>query len=726
MRFLHDHPQTRRLLESWAHDSTLHMAGFFFYHQGCEEQKSQDGLFRGILHDLLQDQPELIAEVLPEMWREASISDKKLTLPTKLEMMSALRRLVQTRNPNHKYCIFIDGLDEFSGRPDELVKVIQHVVAFPNVKLVVSSRPINSCNDAFSGRPSLQLEDLTRNDMVKYIDNTLGSSKNIHSIRKRDPHLYTQLRADLVAKATGVFLWLVLVCQDLSTALSDGENWQAVQQRADQLPSGLEPLFQHMFEKISPSNRQWAFRILRMCLADFGGPGVALQISTLGLALADSHDLDISKLAGLNPRDETEDFEKCRKFQARIRARCCGLVETFVGYWIYTPTLDYYGSDDSIRGEQVDASGANTMNPYDESKVSLLCSSLRLVHRTLSDFMIRDDFTAIRSQMGPLDCDFDTGLAIALTKVHTLFAFGNNPPRPGDEEGLYYLMKNLFYEVDEDDEQTSGQLVFLLDELLLFARNRADENCDNWEATRQPFETYAPFTLQRLALAAELRHRGLFGSLWRGMGRPHLATVAPHCPILQGAISHSSIRTLSDYDWWTFPHADFLHYLLDCGCDPNARPDGAGQGEGETASHLIMRTYSVLADLCSSKEEQLEEFAHALQLLRLCIEHGANLADVQEAVDSTPYLSGEAYDMWEDFARTFQQCETEISSKDGTVSRESAAASRLTSNLSSQPHTEASPDSGSTWDKKRPYSPPTGERARKRTRVEILSLLNPA
>lgn len=84
MKFLYSHPRTIGLLREWAGSKKLVLAGFFFWRAGSEEQKSLDGLIRSLLHDTLEQCPDLIPEVFQEEWERAVQSDPKVVaVPTR-------------------------------------------------------------------------------------------------------------------------------------------------------------------------------------------------------------------------------------------------------------------------------------------------------------------------------------------------------------------------------------------------------------------------------------------------------------------------------------------------------------------------------------------------------------------------------------------------------------------------------------------------------------------
>lgn len=88
--YLYEHTETKSLLEAWANNMPLTLGSFFFYALGSPEQKSQEGLIRALLYQILDADPSLIPILFPSMWQEAQISDDiKITLPSSSETVRA-------------------------------------------------------------------------------------------------------------------------------------------------------------------------------------------------------------------------------------------------------------------------------------------------------------------------------------------------------------------------------------------------------------------------------------------------------------------------------------------------------------------------------------------------------------------------------------------------------------------------------------------------------------
>jgi hypothetical protein len=68
MKFIYNHPSTDKYLQNWKGDMDLHTYNFFFRNSGGGLQKSQGGLLRSLLYDILGKVPELIPILFPAGW----------------------------------------------------------------------------------------------------------------------------------------------------------------------------------------------------------------------------------------------------------------------------------------------------------------------------------------------------------------------------------------------------------------------------------------------------------------------------------------------------------------------------------------------------------------------------------------------------------------------------------------------------------------------------------
>ncbi|KUJ15134.1 uncharacterized protein LY89DRAFT_587891, partial [Mollisia scopiformis] len=288
MKFLSNHPETLNHLRAWAGNQQLITARFFFWNSGTALQKSQTGLLRSLLFEILRQCPEVLHYVC--MVR-ARFKDPELRclnpgsehLPRQLdhlldesldwsheELVHVYKCLVHTKAQS-KFCFFIDGLDEFKaeGAQDhrELVSTLRELATWPNVKLCLASRPWTVFADAFtSTKWVLQLEDLTKPDIYRYVSDKFMKHDQYQKLLKARPG-YSDLIGEVVRKVQGVFLWVFLVVRDLLDGLTYNDPIKTMHLRLNQFPDDLESYFQHMIDSIPKFYRKETAQVFQIALS---------------------------------------------------------------------------------------------------------------------------------------------------------------------------------------------------------------------------------------------------------------------------------------------------------------------------------------------------------------------------------------------------------------------------------------------------------------------------
>lgn len=326
MKFLHTHDQTRSLLSLWAGSADLHVASCFLWNLGSVEQKSLNGLLRTLLYHLLKDIPSRIPELLPGMWEEVMHNEfADLSIPPFPELMAIFRQLAQ-EPANTKFCFFIDGLDEYSGDFAYAIRAITTLCQGPRIKAIVSSRPIPVCVEAFSRMPTLKLQNLTKSDIARYIHETVGVHPYLNQLMQAEATQAESLLRELIEKASGVFLWVVLASRSLLDGFTAFDRVTELRDRINELPPELEDLFRHMLERVDERYRTQTVKILKLAYYNRALPNKG-YLQTLGLALVDDHDMDLDKLQPPRHLTITEKYAKCVMLEGRLRSRCGGLLE---------------------------------------------------------------------------------------------------------------------------------------------------------------------------------------------------------------------------------------------------------------------------------------------------------------------------------------------------------------------------------------------------------------
>ncbi|RYN23777.1 hypothetical protein AA0112_g9281 [Alternaria arborescens] len=324
MKFLYGHPKVISDLKIWARGRQLTMAPFFLWNIGSVEQNSQEGLARGLLHHVLTENPTLISTVLPNMWQEAQSGSVDLQLPTNIETKTAFQRLGAATTTG-AFAFFIDGLDEFTGNPRDGISFVKSLVTSSNIKILVSSRPIDTCVAAFSSAPTLRLQDLTKPDIEMYINDIVRSHPYVADSNYLCEMTVEGLIDDIRNKANGVFLWVVLACRTLLEGFEAFDNAEELQRRVEELPPELESLFRHILNSLPPRFLQQAAKLLQLCY--LRRYRLSSEISAFTLAWAHEKDMKLCELDKFYPVKHSDRIEKCVMLEGRLRSRCRGLLE---------------------------------------------------------------------------------------------------------------------------------------------------------------------------------------------------------------------------------------------------------------------------------------------------------------------------------------------------------------------------------------------------------------
>lgn len=340
MKFLALERRTREELSFWSRtqEKTLILSHFFFWSSGTPLQRSLEGLYRGIIWDILRQCPNLIPVVFPAVWSCIAVREPPSTYQpfTIDELESAMDRLFQDEavTSSHRICLFIDGLDEYEGDYWKFAKSINLWAASSrDVKFCVSSRPYGTFlrHFALDETRHLRLHELTRADMYRFVSDQFREDERYTAIEDDMRQEFDFLHA-IVDRSDGVFLWVRLVTVELLSGMGDHCSIPQLIKRLDSIPIGLKMMFQKMMDSIDRTEQQRAAQIF---LTMAHGSSLLSTVSTTVFVqailddFADDSRLAVSLLsANVGPYlNSTDCITKCHTAGHRAIARCKGLVE---------------------------------------------------------------------------------------------------------------------------------------------------------------------------------------------------------------------------------------------------------------------------------------------------------------------------------------------------------------------------------------------------------------
>lgn len=219
MKFLGHHSRVREELEPWSGDKKLVFVTLFFWNSGDKLQTSLEGFYRSLLFETLRQCPELVETVFPDDWGSHQADDLVVSQYRLPELITAVRNLTtMTSFPKHRFCIFVDGLDEYEGDSLEhfnLARALKAWTTSKDVKFVCAARPhIEFLDTSTDPLRTLQLHELTREDIRHYVNQQLAKEL-IESESDGPLNEYRDLTDSIVSMADGVFLWVRLVTRSV-------------------------------------------------------------------------------------------------------------------------------------------------------------------------------------------------------------------------------------------------------------------------------------------------------------------------------------------------------------------------------------------------------------------------------------------------------------------------------------------------------------------------------
>ncbi|KAL6868614.1 Pfs, NACHT and ankyrin domain protein [Trichoderma novae-zelandiae] len=233
MKFLYTH------LEGVQDDSASAIVSFFFNARGELLEKSTTGMFRSLLLQLLETFPDL-QSVLDDF--SLVPKDKHGCPPTNI-VRKLFRNAVLLLDARTLTCV-IDALDECDEQ-----QVRDMVGYFEDLGREAIKRSIQ-LRISFSSRhyPYISIEHALRLTLEDQQGHGQDMERYVQSRFKPSPDLFGDVQAQILHKAAGVFMWVVLVVNLLNLEFDRGRIF-AVRKRLRELPAGLSDLFKNILRR---------------------------------------------------------------------------------------------------------------------------------------------------------------------------------------------------------------------------------------------------------------------------------------------------------------------------------------------------------------------------------------------------------------------------------------------------------------------------------------------
>jgi ankyrin repeat protein len=277
-------------------------ASFFFNARGERLEKSISGMYRSLLLQLLEGYPDL--QVVLD---DPDINSQSQNGCPSLDVLKDLFRSAVSALGQRSFTCFVDALDECDEQ--QVVDMVQYFEELAEqctnkgvlLRICFSSRHYPYI--AIQRGVRLTLEDQSGHgeDLATYVASRL---------RIEDPVLLEDLQTQLLRKAAGVFMWVVLVVSILNKEYR--HNGLALRKRLAEIPSDLSELFKDILRRDKENMAGLRFCILWILLAKRPlQPQEFYHALWSGLALEYQADEEIPDVGVPGASDSLNRFNRC-------------------------------------------------------------------------------------------------------------------------------------------------------------------------------------------------------------------------------------------------------------------------------------------------------------------------------------------------------------------------------------------------------------------------------
>ncbi|KAK8066609.1 hypothetical protein PG997_013356 [Apiospora hydei] len=326
MKFLWHHNSTREHLEAWSGTNRLVTASYFFWAAGDELQRSEEGLMRALLFEILKACPSLNRCIRDNFNASAEFFQQPHAQMWTYSNLLRMFDVLMNQEFEARFCFFIDGLDEYKGNTRGLIELVQKLVSYPSVKICLSSRPWAAFRHAFGEDANvdwhISLEELTKDDIRQYVNDQLNLSSRFSSLRYNDVG-YFDIVEQVMLRAEGVFLWVVLAVRSLLEGADYDDNIADMRRRLDAIPEDFDDFFRKILNDIPEFYRAQATMTFKVAIAAES----PLPLAIHGYADDIYRDPKFAMSALVKPLDETAIEQMNKQLINRLDARCKGLLK---------------------------------------------------------------------------------------------------------------------------------------------------------------------------------------------------------------------------------------------------------------------------------------------------------------------------------------------------------------------------------------------------------------
>jgi ankyrin repeat protein len=218
------------------HDHAFNIS-FFFNARGYGLEKTTEGMYRSMLHQVYSRYPDRVPEPVP--WNSVALKHDGWPVPI---LQNMLRDALLSHGCEHDLWWYIDALDECE--EDDIRLAIQH---FENLAMLATSHKIKLFI-CFASRHYPHIT-ISRHETIN-LDRQKEHRKDIANYITRQlhrSHVPTHnLRGEILRRSSGVFLWAVLVVRIINKMMDRGASGSQLLAELRQVPDGIGELLRNI------------------------------------------------------------------------------------------------------------------------------------------------------------------------------------------------------------------------------------------------------------------------------------------------------------------------------------------------------------------------------------------------------------------------------------------------------------------------------------------------
>lgn len=353
------------------------VATFFFYGRGSDLQKSACGMFRSLLHQLLDQTPELLSKftLISKKKRETKQKSESDCEWQETELRELLQEWILSPSRDRAIRIYLDALDE-AGQEiavklvtyfEDLIERLHPTRAGLKVCFSCRHYPVLAPKNALK----VCVEEENHHDIATYVRQRMTR----HQLSDQEDGW--KLEQEIIEKSSCIFQWVVLIIPIIIQSDKDGANISKIRQKLKEIPRKLSDLYEHILSNIEDPKRavqlmQWLCFAMR-----------PLSLEDLRYAMV----VDItSDFRSLEECQSSVDFsETDEQMRRTVNSLSGGLAET-VGYeGRQTVRLIHQSVNDYLIESGLRSLGSSCFHDFNDY---LSRSNLPTLERALSDNVV--------------------------------------------------------------------------------------------------------------------------------------------------------------------------------------------------------------------------------------------------------------------------------------------------------------------------------------------------